>query len=180
MMQPEPYLFLILLVITWLVLASKDLFAAAMLSGIFSLVCACLYTAMDAPDVAFTEAAVGAGVSTVLILGTLALTTREENQQRTRILPIIVVVITGLALSWGTSQMHVYGDPTAAIHHHIAPEYIIGTEKDFGIPNIVTAVLGSYRGYDTMGETTVIFTAAVGVMLMLLHRSNAHDPRDAT
>ncbi len=35
------------------------------------------------------------------------------------------------------------------------------------VPNMVTAVLASYRGYDTMGELAVIFTAGIGVMLLL-------------
>lgn len=179
-MQPEPLLFAFLLVSAVLVARMRDLFAAGMLGGIFSLLSAALFTTMDAVDVAFTEASVGAGISTVLVLSTLALTKRHENQQPVRIMPILVVVALGLALSWGTSEMHVYGDPNAIIHLYVVPDYIIGTERDFAIPNVVTSVLGSYRGYDTMGETTVIFTAAVGVMLMLQHRSHAHDDRDAT
>ena len=43
-----------------------------------------------------------------------------------------------------------------------------GSEID--MPNVVTAVLASYRGYDTLGETVVIFTAAVGVLLLLRGR----------
>jgi multicomponent Na+:H+ antiporter subunit B len=179
-MEGEPLIFAFLLVSAVLVAYLRDLFAAAMVGGIFSLLCASLFTMMDAVDVAFTEASVGAGISTVLVLSTLALTTRKENQQRLRIMPILVVVATGLVLCWGTSEMHVYGDPNAVIHQYLMPTYVFGTEKDFAIPNIVTAVLGSYRGYDTMGETTVIFTAAVGVMLMLMHRSHDHDERDAT
>ena len=91
-------------------------------------------------------------------------------------MPFLVVVLTGAALIYGTLDMPHYGSPgngpvpaagNAVIHHHVAPEYIKGTEQDFGLPNIVTAVLGSYRGYDTLGETAVIFAAAVGVLLML-------------
>ena len=42
------------------------------------------------------------------------------------------------------------------------------TPREFGhIPNVVTVVLASYRGYDTFGETTVIFTAGIGVLLLL-------------
>jgi len=61
-----------------------------------------------------------------------------------------------------------YGDPAAPIHHHVAPDYIEGTRTDFGVPNIVTAVLVSYRGLDTLGETAVVFTAAVGVLMLLV------------
>jgi len=166
----EVVLFAFLLVIAVVVAGMRDLFAAAMLTGIFSLLSAGLFTLMDAVDVAFTEAAVGAGVSTVLLLGTLALSDREERQRPLRLMPFLVVGVTGAALLVGTLDMPHYGDPAAPIHQHVAPEYIVGTEREFGLPNIVTAVLASYRGYDTLGETAVIFTAAVGVMLLLVER----------
>jgi multicomponent Na+:H+ antiporter subunit B len=79
----------------------------------------------------------------------------------------VVVVLTGLGLIYGTFDMPGYGDPDAPIHHHMAPRFIQDTAKEIGVPNQVTAVLASYRGYDTWGETTVIFTAAIGVMLLL-------------
>ena len=146
----------------------KNLFAAVMLSGIYSLLSAGLLTVMDAVDVAFTEAAVGAGISTVLMLGTLALVGYEEREPRHRpILPLIVVLITGGALVYGTLDMPPFGDPANPIHHHVAPRYIEESGHEIGVPNIVTSVLASYRGYDTMGETTVIFTAVVGVLLLL-------------
>jgi multisubunit Na+/H+ antiporter MnhC subunit len=56
---------------------------------------------------------------------------------------------------------------TAPIHHHVADHYIEDTDAEIGVPNMVTAILASYRGYDTWGETTVIFTACVGVLLLL-------------
>jgi len=57
----------------------RDLFAIVMLFGIYSLLSAAIFVSLDAVDVAFTEAAVGAGISTVLMLGTLALTARKEK-----------------------------------------------------------------------------------------------------
>jgi multicomponent Na+:H+ antiporter subunit B len=124
---------------------------------------------MDAVDVAFTEAAVGAGVSTILMLATLALTERQEHphHNRLKVLPLIAVVLAGSALVYATFDMPRYGDPDAPIHRHVAPHYLEHTGHEIGVPNIVTAVLASYRGYDTWGETTVIFTACVGVMLLL-------------
>ena len=57
--------------------------------------------------------------------------------------------------------------PTTPIHTHVAPRYIADTVKETQVPNVVTSVLADYRGYDTLGETTVIFTAGIGVMLLL-------------
>jgi multicomponent Na+:H+ antiporter subunit B len=158
-----------LLVTALAIVVMRDLFAMAMMAGIYSLLSATLFVVLDAVDVAFTEAAVGAGISTVLMLATLALTTtREERPPRhTALLPLIVVAITGAALVYGTLDMPEWGDPQAPIHHHVAPRYIEDSPSETGIPNIVTSVLASYRGYDTLGEVTVIFTAGVGVLILL-------------
>jgi len=163
-------LFTLLAAVALAIIRLHDLFAAAMLMGIFSLLSAALFTVMDAVDVAFTEAAVGAGISTVLILSTLALTKSQEKPEYNDLewIPLLVVVLTGAVLVYGTLDMPHYGDPEAPIHQHpIYHEYMDSAEHAIGIPNVVTSVLASYRGYDTMGETTVVLTAAVGVMMLL-------------
>lgn len=147
-----------------------------MLAGLYSLLSAAIFVTLDAVDVAFTEAAVGAGISTVLLLGTLVLTDRTEKKQTTHNLrPLAVVVVTGAALIYGTLDMPSFADPKAPANLHVAPEYLkdrvrqlpSGKPVEVGIPNIVTSVLASYRGYDTLGEVTVIFTAGIGVLLLL-------------
>ncbi|MFQ6018845.1 MAG: DUF4040 domain-containing protein [Kiloniellaceae bacterium] len=160
------------------ILRLRNLFAVVMLGGIYSLVSAGLFVNLDAVDVAFTEAAVGGGIATMLILGTLALTTDREKPPETRLplLPLVIVLATGAALIYGTLDMPRYGDPAAPSHRHVAPRYIEDSPKETGIPNIVTSVLASYRGYDTLGELTVIFTAGVGVMLLL--GAGRRRPRD--
>jgi multicomponent Na+:H+ antiporter subunit B len=150
------------------VVVLHNLIAVVMLSGIFSLLAALLYVVMDAVDVAFTEAAVGAGISTVLMLGTLAITAdREKPSPGTQAVPIAIVALVGALLVYASLDMPRYGDPTAPIHHHVAPRYIEKSGAEVGMPNIVTSVLASYRGYDTLGEVFVIFTAAVGVLILI-------------
>jgi multicomponent Na+:H+ antiporter subunit B len=146
----------------------RNLFGATMLMGIYSLLTAGLFVTMDAMDVAFTEAAVGAGISTILMLGTLALVGSEESVPKHRpILPLFVTFVTGAILIYGTLDMPAFGDPANPAHQHVAPYYLQDSYEDVGIPNIVTVVLGSYRGFDTMGEVAVVFTALVGVLLLL-------------
>ncbi len=143
-----------------------QLFAAVMLFGIYSLLSAALFVVMDAVDVAFTEAAVGAGIAIILMLGALALTTREQRPvpRRRHWVALAVVVATGSGLIYGTLDMPSYGDPGAPAHLHVIPRYLNQSMAEIGIPNVVTSVLASYRGYDTLGEIVVIFTAAVGVI----------------
>lgn len=156
------------------------LIGIVMMGGIYSLLAASVFVVLDAVDVAFTEASVGAGISTVLLLGTIALTTREAKPRtRRRIVPLAIVSIIGAALLYGTSGLPRFGDANAPSHLHVAPRYIAESETATGVPNIVTAVLASYRGYDTLGETTVIFTAGIGVILLLgsWRREGAPRPR---
>ena len=161
-------LLLLLGITAFSILRQKNLFAAVMMAGIYSLLSAGLFVVMDAVDVAFTEAAVGAGISTILMLGTLALVGHSEHQPQHRpILPLFVVILTGAVLVYGTLDIPSFGDASNPAHHHVAPHYLEESEHEIGIPNVVTSVLASYRGYDTMGETTVIFAALVGVLLLL-------------
>ena len=146
----------------------RSLLATVMLTGIYSFLGAGWMLLLDAPDVAFTEASVGAGISTVLMLAALTLTTREEKRSdRKHWLALMIVIVTGAALFYATFDMPRYGDPNAPIHRHVAPRYLEDSPEEVGVPNIVTAVLASYRGYDTLGETTVIFTAGIAVLLLL-------------
>ncbi len=163
------FFLLAMLAVTALALLKlRNLFAVAMLAGIYSLLSAALFTTLDAVDVAFTEAAVGAGISTILVLGTLALVGHEQKKStRSPVIPLLVVFVTGSILVYGSLDMPPYGDPGNPVHHHVAPHYLEESEHEIGIPNVVTSVLASYRGYDTMGETTVIFTAMVGVLLLM-------------
>ena len=164
----EASLFLLMIVLAIVIARLRSLFAAAMLFGIFSLLAAGMQTMMDAVDVAFTEAAVGAGISTVLFLGALGLTTSNETRPlHHRVAGLVIVTATGLLLAYGTLDMPAYGDPNAPIHRHVAPHYLVDSDAEIGIPNVVTSVLASYRGYDTYGETTVVLTAAVGAILLL-------------
>jgi len=157
----------------------RNLFVVIMLFGIFSLHSAALFVVMDAADVAFTEAAVGAGISSVLMLATLALTKDREEKKPAHDarIPLLVVLITGSALVYGTYDIPAFGDPNAPAQQHVKPRYIEHSVEETGIPNVVTAILASYRGYDTLGEVTVIFTAGIGVMLLIGGRLKSRDKK---
>jgi multicomponent Na+:H+ antiporter subunit B len=161
-------LFAALALTAFAIVRMRSLFAMAMLSGVFSLFSALLFVTLDAVDVAFTEAAVGAGISTVLVLGTIALTSRfERHSTRSPAIPLFVVIVTGAALVYGTLDMPNFGDPNAPAQTHVAPQYLKQSPHEIGVPNVVTAILASYRGYDTLGETAVVFTAGIGVLALI-------------
>ncbi len=148
-----------------------NLFAVVILGSVYSFLMATALVALDAVDVAMTEAAVGAGISTVLLLSALYLVRGEEQKPRTRPwLPLAASVAMAGTLVYGTFGLPVFSDPAAPIHHHVVPRYVQDVVRETGVPNVVTAVLASYRGYDTLGETTVVFTAGAGVVALLRRR----------
>jgi multicomponent Na+:H+ antiporter subunit B len=182
----------------------RSLFSATILAGIYSLLMALVWTNMHALDVAFTEASVGAGISTVLLLGALVLVGRfAKPEKRVHWPGLAVCSLTGALLIYGTLDMPAFGDPNAPIHTLRVPGMIrqdIGKhstaaprvqqakheadasghhhpQDDYNghVPNTVTTLLGAYRGYDTMFETTVIFVAGVS-MLLLLRRRREGEP----
>ena len=147
----------------------RSLFAIVMLSGIYSLISATWFVALDAVDVAFTEAAVGAGISTALLLGAMLLTARTAKPEpfARSIVPILVVIATGAMLVYASIDLPAFGDPDSPANTYVGTDYLERTPKEIAVPNIVTAVLASYRGFDTLGETGVVFTAAWAVILLL-------------
>lgn len=165
------YALLILqLVIGVRIVRSRDVFSATMLTGAFSLLGASLFMVLDAADVAFTEAAVGAGISTALVLGALALLRFRKRGPRRRSRGLGFVACLGFFVLWLSlvPQMPILGDEHSPLQAHPATaDYFALTAEAIEIPNVVTAVLGSYRGFDTLGEAFVIFIAGLAVYLLL-------------
>jgi multicomponent Na+:H+ antiporter subunit B len=161
----------LLAVVTVAIIRQRNLFGVVILAGIYSFLIASVMIVLDAVDVAMTEASVGAGISTVLLLATLYLTeAREYPPVHTAALPLFVSVVVGAAVIWGTFGLPPFGTADAPIHKHVAPYYLANSYKETHVPNVVTSVLADYRGFDTLGETTVIFTGGIAVLLLLRGR----------
>ncbi len=162
------FLLTLLLITAVAIVRAKNLFVAVMLMSIASLLIAANFFILDAADVALTEAAVGAGISTVLFLSALALTATNERARNVKTgVSIAVTVVATLIVLYATFDNPRFGDPESPVHTHVAPWYLEKTPEFIDIPNVVTAVLGSFRGYDTLGEVFVVFTAGIGVLFLL-------------
>ena len=149
----------------------RNLFAVVILSGIYSFLMASVLIVLDAVDVSMTEASVGAGISTVLMLGTLFLTKTEESKTgHNPYLPLFISCVVAAGLVYGTLDLPAFGDAAGPVHHHVGPYYIENSIRDTLVPNVVTSVLASYRGFDTLGEVTVVFAAGIGILVLLKGR----------
>ena len=156
------------MVVAIAIVRTRDLFAAAMLFAIYSLLSAALFTVLDAGDVALTEAAVGAGISTIMVLAVLALARRFEHPRTGHnALALVVVIVTGAVLVYASLDLPEFGAADNPAQVHVGPYYTGQTYADMGIPNMVAAVLASYRSIDTLGEGFVILTAGLAVYALL-------------
>lgn len=159
----------ILFVVAIAIARLRSLFAIVMLAGVYSLISAAWYVSVDAVDVAFTEAAVGAGMSTAVLLGAMLLTSRMAKPEKAfaRLGPLLVCAVTGAMLIYATIDLPAFGDPNSPANAGVGLTYVQINWYDTAIPNVVTSVLGSYRGFDTLGETAVVFVAGIAVALLL-------------
>ena len=173
----DMFLLSLLVFIAVMILRTGKLIAVIVMSGGYSLTSAAIFVNLDAVDVAFTEAAVGAGISSVLFLAAMSFLPAEEKacskgQSRSlqTLIASIVCVIAGALLIFAALDLPAFGDPNAPAQLHVAPRYLEESGTLLHIPNVVTTVLASYRGFDTLGEVAVIFTAAVATLLILRGR----------
>ena len=84
-----------------------------------------------------------------------------------KLLGFIIVCLTGGLLLYGTGELPAWGDPFSPASTHLSDDYIEKALEQTEVPNLVTAVLADYRGYDTMFETAVVFCAGLACFLLL-------------
>ncbi len=89
-----------------------------------------------------------------------------------KVIALCIVLSTGLLLGYAAIDMPDLADPHSPANTHVSPRYIEMAGEETRTPNMVTAVLGDYRAFDTMGEVFVVFAAAMGCMLLLRKRQS--------
>ncbi|WP_129115173.1 DUF4040 domain-containing protein [Halegenticoccus tardaugens] len=149
----------------------RDVLGVVIASAAYSLGIAVLWVLLRAPDVALTEAAVGAGVTTVLFLLTIAKTVRPSDERRLE-LPsprsaVVVLTFVGV-LAMTIPALPAVGSPDGAVvDSPVTQYYLENAYEQTEVKNVVTAVLAAYRGFDTLGEAVVVFSAGIAALLVL-------------
>ena len=87
-----------------------------------------------------------------------------------KVFALVASLLMGILLVYSTEEMPSWGDPNSPASLHVSNHYIEEAMHETEVPNLVTAVLADYRGYDTLGETAVIFSAGMAVILLLRRR----------
>jgi multicomponent Na+:H+ antiporter subunit B len=168
----EVSLFVFILITAILTALFRDVLAVIVIFAAYSLGLAVVYTFYRAPDVGLTEAAIGAGVTTVFLLLTIAKTTRPPTDDLFEPINWPAVVVCGVfALVVGSTltAFPAVGDPLSPIlqNQEVTGYYLDNAYDETGVKNAVTAVLAAYRGFDTFGEAIVVFAAGVASLLVL-------------
>lgn len=149
----------------------RDVLAAIIVFGAYSLGIAVVWVLLRAPDVGLTEAAVGAGVVTVLLLLTIAKTVRPAGEARFESvnLPALGVAVALVAvLSTTLLSLPAVGAADSAVaSSEVTAYYLENAYSETEVKNAVTAVLAAYRGFDTFGEAVVVYAAGIGILVVL-------------
>lgn len=171
----ELLVFAIMIATAWVALRIRDLLGAVAVLSAYSLFVALLFAGMAAPDVAYVEVVLGAGVTGVLFIGAVLATTRADDSTEggsARWVPALLVAGFLALMLYGTTGLPGYTDPDAPGHAHVSPDYIERSMADTETPNVVTSVLADYRSFDTLGETLVIVTAGLACLVVLLREEH--------
>lgn len=171
--QLSTYLLIITLVLLFItsirLIFCNSLLNLTITTSVFSLLISVSYLLMDAPDVAMTEVALGSCLSSCVFLSFLNRLPKfqKHNIKHTRLInSSVICLIFIIVLSYAGLNLPEYGSANSPLQNHLTKYYIENTENDIGIPSFVAALLASYRGYDTLGETIVILIAGISVLLL--------------
>ncbi|MDP3919471.1 MAG: DUF4040 domain-containing protein [Candidatus Omnitrophota bacterium] len=148
----------------------RELVSATFLLGAYSFFLAVLWAVLAAVDVAFTEAMVGVGASTIFLVLALFRSKHSVAPQPVtakHVFAFFLIAGLGLLFFWGSADLPFLGDALAPANLHVSPYYIRHAMEHSHTPNMVTAVVVDYRGFDTLIESVVIFTAGVACLLVM-------------
>ncbi|MCP1714666.1 multicomponent Na+:H+ antiporter subunit B [Methanocalculus alkaliphilus] len=154
-------------------LKTRDLLVSAMILSVYSFLMAIIYAQLNSPDVALTEAAVGAGITTVLFILAIQKTSRMEEDSDDEGIqkgPLAIVLVIGLILALAAGGMPSFGSPDAPAAVVSGNLYLEEAKDVTGVVNIVTAIIAYYRSFDTLGEVTVVFAVGIGIIALFLKR----------
>ena len=159
-----------LIAVALVVALLRDVLAATVVFAAYSLGMAILWVVLQAPDVALTEAAVGAGVTTSLFLVAIIKTGRPAGEATFvgTIRPASLVVALAVVAAVGATvpALPAVGASDTPPFERVAPYYLEQSLPLLGVENVVTAILAGFRAFDTFGEVTVVFAAGVAVLVV--------------
>lgn len=150
-------------------LHAKDLLSAVIACGIVGYSLVICFLLLRAPDLAIVQIVVET-ITLIIMVAVVLNSTREElkvkidTRQILNIsLAVIFIIVFMFFFIQATDMLNPFGKHTL----RMASAYVGETAAKTGSANLVTGIVFDFRGYDTLGEATVLFTAALGVLTIL-------------
>lgn len=145
------------------VLVHHNRLAALLLMSVVGLIVALIFVRFSAPDLALTQLSVEVVTIVLMMLALYFLPQLTPNESSPWRVSRDVVVAAAAGLGVGLITWAVLTRP----YHTIADYFLANSVKGGGGTNVVNVILVDFRGFDTLGEITVLAVAAVGIFAML-------------
>lgn len=142
-------------------ISSNNLMKIILLNSAFSMFTVIMYLILDAPDVAITEACVSI-LTSIFSIFAIHKIYKYDYMIQDKFNPFIFVIIMfcTILLIIASSSLPEFGQAKFNTY------YLKNSSSEIGIPAVVTSILASYRGYDTLMETLVIMLGAISILLI--------------
>lgn len=155
-------------------LHAKDLLSALIAQGIVGYGLVICFLQLRAPDLAIVQIVVET-ITLIIMVAIVLNSTREETKQGKQLINVVVSAIIATFLVYVFTEsagiLREFGDHQTRMATYYTEH---GAEKT-GSANLVTGVLFDFRVYDTLGEATILFTAALGAVTILRARSKKNN-----
>jgi len=148
---------------------AKDLLSAVIAAGIVGYSLVICFLLLKAPDLAIVQIVVET-ITLIIMVAVVLDSTREELNVKIdtqQIINMSLAFIFMLVLIFFFMQAIETLNPFGEHSLRMASAYVGETAEKTGSANLVTGVLFDFRAYDTLGEATILFTAAIGVLTIL-------------
>jgi len=170
------YLLLLFMIIAAIIaVETKDLLSSVICVGAIGVGSSLMFLFMCAPDIAITQIVVEVLSLIILIRATIARDLTFITGDREFFGTVVSVVIIFVIFLAGMKVLQTLPDFGTPIFAKVAGSpsqiYIENGLKDTGAANLVSAIILDYRGYDTLGEATVLFTSILGATVILRAQS---------
>ncbi|MGB9677190.1 MAG: hydrogen gas-evolving membrane-bound hydrogenase subunit E [Candidatus Ratteibacteria bacterium] len=126
---------------------------------------------LGAPDIAITQMVVEVLSLIILIRATIRrdITTIEEDRDFFGLITTFAFIFVFFIFSMeGLRYLPPFGKPSFTLNPNSpSNRYLLNGVKETGATNIVSSIILDYRGYDTLGEATILFTSILGALAIL-------------
>jgi multicomponent Na+:H+ antiporter subunit B len=172
----ETFLFFLLIFMiigSIIAIETKNLLSSVISCGIVGAAVSIAFLMLGAPDIAITQVVVEILILVILIRATIVIDNTAVEAHWDTFAIVSSLIFFGLFLVFAflaVQELAPFGHPSM----RVSQQYLETGLQKTGAANIVASVVLDFRGYDTLGEATVIFTSILGAFVILRRKGRKH------